>query len=263
MTPAPLPASARRNVEAVARVEQELHRRRTRVERVGDGVARFFGSLWFIAAHAAVFTVWVGLNVHLVPGVPAFDPYPFLGFAVGIEFIFLTTFVLMNQNLQSRRQEQWGHLTLQVALLTEQEVTRALDLLERIGRELGLEKPPAGQDAGGAAGAAPVTALVAEIEKAREVGEALVEEVGKAREAGQELVGEMEKTREAAGELVGEMQKAREAGADLVEQLDRARGRPRATGRQGPAPSLPPRQGTRPRPAVGATRFRIGQFRSE
>lgn len=225
MTLDPLPASARRNVEAVARVEQELHRRRTRVERVGDGVARFFGSLWFIAAHAAVFAGWVVVNVHVLPGVPAFDPYPFpfLGFAVGIEFIFLTTFVLMNQNLQSRRQEQWGHLTLQVALMTEQEVTRALDLLDRIGRELGLEETPAGQDARDAAVAAPVTALVAEIEKAREVGEALAEEVGKAREAGHELVGEMEKTREAAGELVGEMQKTREAGADLVEQLDRAR----------------------------------------
>ena len=114
--PAPLPPTARRNIDAIAQVEQQLHGRRSAVEKVGDAVARFFGSLWFIAAHVAFLAAWLAVNAHAVPGVPAFDPYPFnfLALLVGVEFIFLTTFVLMNQSTQARRQEQWGHLTLQV-----------------------------------------------------------------------------------------------------------------------------------------------------
>lgn len=222
---APLSSTARKNIEAIAQVEQQLHERRSRVEKVGDWIARFFGSLWFIAAHVVFFAVWIVLNVRLLPGVEAFDPYPFpfLGLVVGIEFIFLTTFVLMNQNLQSKRQEQWGHLTLQVTMLTEQEVTKALQMLHLICQELGLEKPSADQESKDLAQATPVTALVEEIEKAREVGEALVEEVGKVREAGQELVDEMGKTREAGAELVGELQKTREAGEELVGKLEQAR----------------------------------------
>ena len=205
----PLSATAKKNIEAIAQVEQELLGRRSRVEKLGDGIARFFGSLWFIAAHAVFFTIWILLNVRVLPGVEAFDPYPFpfLGFIVGIEFIFLTTFVLMNQNLQSKRQEQWGHLTLQVAMLTEQEVTNNMRMLHLICQHLGLEK--ADQESRDLAQATPVTALVEEIEKARE--------------AGQELVGEMEKTREAGAELVGEMQKTVEAGAELVGKLDEVR----------------------------------------
>jgi len=222
---APLSSSAKKNIEAIAQVEQELHRRRSRVEKIGDWIAGFFGSLWFITAHAVFFAVWIALNVRLLPGVGVFDPYPFpfLGFIVGIEFILLTTFVLMNQNLQSKRQEQWGHLNLQVALLTEQEVTKNMQMLHLICQELGLEKPTADQEVKELAQTTPVTVLVQEIEKAREAGEELLEEVGKVREADQELVGEMEKTTEAGAELVGEMPKTMEVGEELIGILDDVR----------------------------------------
>lgn len=219
MSTGPLPTTAKKNIEAIAQVEQQLHGRRSRVEKIGDRIARFFGSLWFIAAHAVSFAAWIVLNVRVLPGVGPFDPYPFpfLGFVVGVEFIFLTTFVLMNQNLQSRRQEQWGHLTLQVALLTEQEVTKTLQMLHLICQELGLEKPGADRESKDLARTTPVTALVEEIEKAREVGEALVEG------AGQELVGKMATTRPAGAVLVGEMPKTGEAGEELIDKLDKVR----------------------------------------
>ncbi len=173
MSSPPLHSTARKNVEAIAQLEQQLHGRRSRAERASDRVARFFGSLWFVAAHVVVFAAWVASNVHVVPGVPAFDPYPFpfLGFVVGIEFIFLTTFVLINQNVQSKRQEQWGHLTLQVCLLTEQEVTKTLQLLHKISQRMGIHDAAGDQESRDLAQATPVTELVAEIEKAREVGE--------------------------------------------------------------------------------------------
>jgi len=178
--------AAKKNVEAIAQLEQQLHGRRSRVEKIGDQIARYFGSLWFIAAHAVFFTAWVVANARVVPGVEAFDPYPFpfLGFVVGIEFIFLTTFVLMNQKLQSKRQEHWGHLTLQVALLTEQEVTKSMQMLHLICQDLGLENPAADAESKDLAQPTPLAELVEEIEKAREIVDAIVPEIGEVRHGG-------------------------------------------------------------------------------
>lgn len=165
----PLPAPARKNVEAIARVEQALARRGSPVERLGDGVARFFGSLWFIAAHAVVIVAWVWWNVGRPPGAPGFDPYPFplLGTVVSVEFIVLTAFVLMNQAAEARREEHWGHLTLQVNLLAEQEMTKVLQTLDLVCRKLGVEPPTADPEAGELARPTEVAALAEEIEKAR------------------------------------------------------------------------------------------------
>ena len=173
MSSAPLPTTARKNVEAIAQVEQQLLERRSRVERAGDRIARFFGSLGFISAHVAVLAFWIAVNTRLMPGVAPFDPYPFpfLGFIVGIEFIFLTTFVLMNQNLQSKRQEHWGHLTLQVCLLAEQEVTKTMQMLHLICGHLGLETAASDSESKDLAQRTPLTALVEEIEKARAAGQ--------------------------------------------------------------------------------------------
>src|SRR5476649_1312652 len=109
-----LSPTAKKNVETIAKVEKQLVGRRTRMDRFGDAIASFFGTLRFVIAHVLFFTGWFMLNLGLFPGVQPFDPYPFpfLGLIVGIEFIFLTTFVLMNQNRQSRREEQWSHLNL-------------------------------------------------------------------------------------------------------------------------------------------------------
>ena len=167
----PLSSTAKKNVEAIARFEQELHERRSTVERIGDRITTFFGSLWFIAAHALVVTAWVAINTQILLEVEAFDPYPFplLSLVVGIEFILLTTFVLMNQDLQSRRQEKWGHLALQISLLTEQEVTKNMQMLHKICRHLGLEEEPGGDlESRDMARATPLAELVQEIEKARE-----------------------------------------------------------------------------------------------
>jgi uncharacterized membrane protein len=168
----PLAAPAKKNIAAIARVEQTLARRGSPVERVGDWVAHFFGSLWFIAAHAAAIAGWVWWNARRPADAPGFDPYPFplLGLVVGVEFIVLTAFVLMNQAAQARRQEHWGHLTLQVDLLAEQEMTKVLQTLDLVCRKLGVEPPSADPEAGELARPTQVAALAEEVEKAREAG---------------------------------------------------------------------------------------------
>jgi uncharacterized membrane protein len=172
MSSAKLPRTAKKNVEAIAQIEQELHGRRSWAEKVGHWVTQFFGSFWFIGAHVAFLVVWIALNSGLSPRIAPFDPYPFplLGLVVGVEFIFLTTFVLMNQRLHWQRQEQWGHFTLQVSLFAEQEVTKSLQMLDRICHDLGLRQSLADRDSNDLAQTTSVTALVEEIAKTREIG---------------------------------------------------------------------------------------------
>jgi uncharacterized membrane protein len=160
----PLSSTAKKNVETIAQVEQQLGRQ-NRIGRMGETIARFFGTLHFIIAHAVFFTGWFVLNLGLIPAAPPFDPYPFsfLGLIVGIEFIFLTTFVLMNQNLQSRREEQRAHLNLQLGMLAEHEVTKNMQMLHLICKHLGLEGPSRDQEVNDLARATPVTSLAEEI----------------------------------------------------------------------------------------------------
>ena len=171
MPSAPLSPTAKKNVETIARVEQQLVGRQTRMDRIGDAIARFFGTLRFIVAHVLFFIGWFAINLGLIRDIHPFDPYPypFLGLVVGIEFIFLTTFVLMNQNLQARREEHWAHLNLQLAMLTEHEVTKNMQMLHQICKHLGLEQSIRDGEVKELAQATQVTTLVEEI--AQKLGE--------------------------------------------------------------------------------------------
>ena len=188
----PLHPTAKRNVEIIAQVEQQLLRQRSTVERIGEAVAWYFGSLYFVGAHVLFITGWVLWNIGLIPGVQPFDAYPFglLSFVVGIEFILLTTFVLMNQKHQMRRTEQWGHLDLQLSMLTEQEVTKNMQMLHLICNHLGLKEPGQDQELAEMTQATQVTALVNEIVKVRDT-ETLVEDTDVPRETEEQLIESM------------------------------------------------------------------------
>ena len=188
-----LQPTAKKNVETIGQVEQQLLRQRSRMERVGEGIARLFGSLYFVVAHALFISAWVLLNTGVIPRVSPFDPYPFafLSTVVGVEFILLTTFVLMNQKHQIRRTEQWAHLHLQLSMLTEQEVTKNMQMLHLICQHLRLKQPAEDhQEVKELTQATPVTALVNEIGKVRQLGQALAEEISEAGKAGQALTGD-------------------------------------------------------------------------
>jgi hypothetical protein len=71
-----------------------------------------------------------------------FDPYPFslLSVVLSMEAVLLTSFVLIRQNRMSKRVDQRSHLDLQINLLSEKEVTKVLQVLQRISRHLGIEE---------------------------------------------------------------------------------------------------------------------------
>lgn len=73
---------------------------------VADKVTSFAGSLNFVYMHVAWFVVWIGINVGLIAIGHPFDKFPFglLTMIVSLEAIFLSTFVMVSQNRQARRE---------------------------------------------------------------------------------------------------------------------------------------------------------------
>lgn len=115
--------------------------RRAFIERVSDAIARAAGSSTSLAAHALFFGGWLMANSQGIPGLRAFDPFPFglLTTIVSLEAIFLSLFILISQNRMSRQAERRDHLDLQVNLLAEQESTATLTLLRRLCEHAGME----------------------------------------------------------------------------------------------------------------------------
>jgi uncharacterized membrane protein len=130
----------RRNIEAVAKLEENFIKNRSLADKLADWIGGFSGSVTFVLLHVVVYGSWIAINLKLIPRIAVFDPYPFLllSVVVSIEAIFLSTFVLMKQNRMSRRADQRNHLDLQINLLAEREMTTVLQLLRRISIRLGV-----------------------------------------------------------------------------------------------------------------------------
>lgn len=131
------------NVEAIARLEEEALELRSRGERISDAVTHVVGTFGSVALHLLWFTLWVTVNLSLVPGVPAFDPFPFgiLTLLVSGEGVLLALFILVSQNRMTRQADRRAHLALQVSMLAEQELTLLLQMQQRLGEHLGVAPP--------------------------------------------------------------------------------------------------------------------------
>jgi uncharacterized membrane protein len=128
-----------RNVETVSRLEEAARERRTRADRVAEVIAGFCGSMTFVWVHVVWFGGWIVFN--LLPGFRHVDPFPFtfLTLVVSLEAIFLSTFILISQNHDARVSEKRNHLDLQINLLSEQENTQMLRLLQQIAVKVGAD----------------------------------------------------------------------------------------------------------------------------
>ena len=128
-----------RNVETVLELEEAAREQRTRTDRVAEVIAGFCGSMTFVWVHVIWFGGWVVFN--LLPGIKHVDPFPFtfLTLVVSLEAIFLSTFILISQNHDSRISEKRNHLDLQINLLSEQENTQILTILQQIAAKVGAD----------------------------------------------------------------------------------------------------------------------------
>jgi len=130
------PAPVERNVATIARLEQAALEQQTRSERISAAIARFCGSLSFVLVHLGLVAAWIIINQPSSPY--RFDPYPYflLVTLVAIEALLVSAFVLMNQNRMTVLAERRAHLTLQINLLAETEMTKVLNMLRVLTEHL-------------------------------------------------------------------------------------------------------------------------------
>jgi len=129
----------KRNVDLIRELEEAAKRERRPSDRVAEAIAGFCGSMMFVWVHVIWFGGWIAFNV--IPGLPHIDPFPFtfLTLVVSLEAIFLSTFILISQNHDTRITERRNHLDLQINLLSEQENTKMIAMLQAIAAHIGAE----------------------------------------------------------------------------------------------------------------------------
>lgn len=141
--PSPQPRTVedmvQQNIETIGQLDEVVRARRTVMDHTVDSITAFCGSLTFIWVHLLWFSLWVAYNLHF--GTASFDPYPFpfLIFIVSLEAIFLSTFILISQNRELKLIERRSQLDLHINLLTEQENTKMLMMLQRIADKIGAD----------------------------------------------------------------------------------------------------------------------------
>ncbi|MBK7781137.1 MAG: DUF1003 domain-containing protein [Ardenticatenia bacterium] len=135
----PLAEHVERNLHAVTELhlqaEREVNAHQRAVERATAALGRP-AALYVTLAFVVCWVIAIELGRWL--GLGYWDPWPYhvLQGLIGLAALVVATMVLITQNRQQKLSERHLHLDLQVNLLTEQKVTKVIDLLEELRTDL-------------------------------------------------------------------------------------------------------------------------------
>ena len=116
------------------------------MQSIIESISNFFGSPTYFVFAVAFIVLWIATNTWgFFAGWEHVDEPPFfwLQGIASANALLLTIAVLIRQNRMSNLAQHHSHLDLQINLLTEQKVTKILNLLE--GGEVDI-RAQAGQD---------------------------------------------------------------------------------------------------------------------
>ncbi len=122
--------------------EAKSLRSRSLLTQISDDLTNICGSSFFLFFHIIFFTIWVLVNMGFFPSIVPFDPFPFglLTMVVSLEAIFLAIFILVSQNRSSYIATLRDEFHLRVNLIAEEEITKVLQLLAEMRKEMGIKK---------------------------------------------------------------------------------------------------------------------------
>jgi uncharacterized membrane protein len=135
---AELPATAKENLELMEKFD-ERQLEASRLQRAIERISGFFGSPSYFLFSVAFILVWIALNswgAHSEWRHVDAPPFPLLQGLVSCNALLLTIAVLIRQNRMAQIAEHRSHLDLQINLLTEQKVTKVLELVDSALREI-------------------------------------------------------------------------------------------------------------------------------
>ena len=155
------------NIEAIAKMEHASLDRRTLTERVSDVITKLAGNPGFLLAQLMLLIGCGLLNLHIIPRVKPFDPFPFgvLALLVSSEGVFLTIFVLVRQSRMARQSERRSHLDLQVGMLSEQELTTIIQMLQKLCQHSGVNVDSSGKEVQSFSEGTEIHKLASDLEK--------------------------------------------------------------------------------------------------
>ena len=132
-----LSGTLRENISSLTERARHEREQAPLSERLAERITRFTGSMTFVCLHLVLFGGWIVANLGWLPGVPRFDPsFVMLAMVASVEAIFLSTFVLITQNRLAETADRRADLDLHISLLTEHELTRLAELVDRIAGRL-------------------------------------------------------------------------------------------------------------------------------
>ncbi len=118
------------------------HEKKKNIEdRISDSITDFAGSLKFVYVHLFWFCLWIIINIGIIAVGAKFDPYPFglLTLIVSLEAIFLSTFVMISQNTQAKREEIRAQLDYETDVKAEQEIAEIKSMLNALAKKQGIK----------------------------------------------------------------------------------------------------------------------------
>jgi uncharacterized membrane protein len=132
-----LSAHIDQNIESVVALQKREWETVGVAQRRVETVGRWLGRPLYLVGLLTAIALWVGINV-LRQTRMGWDPPPFelLDGVMTLISLVTTTIVLIAQNRQTKLEQQHTHLELQVSLLTEQKVTKLINLIEELRRDM-------------------------------------------------------------------------------------------------------------------------------
>jgi uncharacterized membrane protein len=131
-TPAALPPHVEETVRAIAALHADHHRSASRLERFVSWLTALLATPLVIALMAVVVGGWIlgNLIIQRMGGKPVDPPpFPYLEIVVSVLALATTVLILAVQRRDDALTERRDQLTLQLAILTEQKISRVLALM--------------------------------------------------------------------------------------------------------------------------------------
>jgi uncharacterized membrane protein len=131
-----LPRHVEDAIKQISSIHRAHHTEARPSERLTDGAVSIIGTPTFLAVLFVIVAIWTGSNAFYPAS--SFDqpPFPILGILCSLTAIFLAVLILAAQRRDDRLATRREQMTLQVSLLTEQKVSKLIDLIEELRRDL-------------------------------------------------------------------------------------------------------------------------------
>jgi len=137
--PADLSSSAKGNLELLTKFKDHEEAQISGMQLVIERISGFFGSPAYFAFAVAFIVIWMLVNAwgaHAGWRHVDAPPYPWLQGLVSSNALLLTVAVLIRQKRMEKIAEHRSHFDLQINLLSEQKVTKILQIVDELQREL-------------------------------------------------------------------------------------------------------------------------------